>query len=96
MWTWGWLFGKNDEESLNDNIITEEDFYETEAGEKIPTKDLPHDFDTKSWWNIFDWGDNYDKSLDAYYERKSEEKASQNRIYFYIVAGLFGIYLIRR
>ena len=96
MWSWGWLFGKDDEESLNDNIITENDFYEGQNSKSETESELPHDFDEFHWLNPADWFGNYDKSLDAYEDRKRSENASQNRFYFYIIAGLFGIYLIRR
>ena len=96
MWSWGWLFSNNDEESLNDDIITEEDFYEEQNSESETKSELPHDYDEFDWYNPADWFGNYDKSLNNYYDRKSDEKATQNRIFFYIVAGLFGIYLIRR
>ena len=96
MWSWGWLFGNDDEESLNNNIITEDDFYGEQNSEKKEESKLPHDYDEFDWYNPADWFGNYDKSLDAYNDRKTAENASRNRLYFYIIAGLFGIYLLRR
>ncbi len=95
MWSWGWLFGEDDE-SLDDNIITEEDFYEGQNSQEEEGSELPHDYDEFDWYNPADWFGNYDKSLKAYEDRKESESASQNRLYFYIIAGLLGIYLIRR
>ena len=87
MWTiWASLFGKN--ESLGEGIdFTEENKKETEK---------PFDYDEFDWYNPFDWGGNYDKSIENYWARKRSEEKSKYNLYFIIVAGLFGIYLIRR
>lgn len=86
-----WLFGSNDDtELLNDNIIKENEYFEQ------PTASKPFDYDEYQWYNPADWFGYYDKNMSSYEERKMAEKESQNRILFYIITGLFGIYLIRR
>lgn len=80
MWGWNFIFGKKDNPLENEE-------------EEVQ---LPHDFDSFNMLNPMDWFGNYDKSLDDYHNRKADENASKNRITFYIIAGLIGIYLWRR
>ena len=87
---WYWLFGKPNEEE-----IAESDYFGDDT-EQANENNTPYDFDDYDWYNPADWFGNYDKSLDDYNDRKKAENEKQNRIYFYIFAGLLGIYLIRR
>lgn len=60
---------------------------------------LPYDYDTYEWWNPFDWAGNYDKSIDDYKARKSNESGKKitNIIVFTMVSAfIFEIFLRRK
>ena len=83
---WSWLF------NWGSSPIQLPGEYDVPQSEEIP--ELPHDFDSYEWWNPMDWFGNYDKSDDAYQQRKREQYRMWGA--FYIIAGLIGFWIYKK